>query len=337
VILLTGATGYIGSHVWLALHRAGMRVLGLDNFCNSSRLVLQRLAALGADTATFVEADVTDRAALDEVFSRWTIEAVVHFAAFKAVPESVSNPLSYYANNVGGLITLAAVMQSHDCKTLVFSSSASVYGQPRELPITEDAPLIPSSPYGATKLMCEQILRDCQSADPAWRIGTLRYFNPVGAHPSGMIGEDPHGIPNNVMPYIAQVAVGRRPSLNVFGTDYDTRDGTGVRDYIHVEDLAEGHVAALEQLRAATTSFTLNLGTGRGISVLELLRAFELASGRPIPYVIGPRRPGDVASCYADPSRAEKMLNWKTTRDLRMMCEDSWRWQSANPDGYSSN
>jgi UDP-glucose 4-epimerase len=333
MILLTGATGYIASHTWLALHAAGMRVVGLDNFSNSSPEVLRRLAALGADVSNFAEADVTDRTALDAVFARWKIDAVVHFAAFKAVSESVARPLAYYANNVGGLIALAETMYKHGCKTIVFSSSATVYGQPEQLPINENAPLAATSPYGATKLMSENILREVERADPAWRVALLRYFNPVGAHASGTIGEDPRGMPNNLMPYVTQVAVGKRAKLQVFGADYETPDGTGVRDYLHVEDLAEGHVAALTALQRGA-SLTVNLGTGRGVSVLELVRAFERASGTTVPYEIAPRRPGDVASCYADPSLAEKLLGWKATRDLDAMCVDSWRWQSANPDGY---
>ncbi|MGZ5183541.1 MAG: UDP-glucose 4-epimerase GalE [Caldimonas sp.] len=336
MILLTGATGYIGSHTWLALHAAGMKVAGLDNFSNSSPEVLRRLAALGADVSQFVAADVTDRAALDALFGRWKIDAVVHFAAWKAVGDSVARPLAYYANNVGGLIALAETMQAHGCRTIVFSSSATVYGQARSLPIREDAPLAATNPYGSTKLVSEMLLRDLERSDPGWRIATLRYFNPVGAHPSGTIGEDPRGTPNNLMPYVAQVAVGKRPRLQVFGADYDTADGTGVRDYLHVEDLAEGHVAALAHLLGGAGSFTVNLGTGRGVSVLELVRAFERASGRAVPFEIAPRRPGDVAACYADPAAAERLLGWKARRDLDAMCADSWRWQQANPDGYAA-
>ncbi|MGZ5216268.1 MAG: UDP-glucose 4-epimerase GalE [Caldimonas sp.] len=336
MILLTGATGYIGSHTWLALHAAGMKVAGLDNFSNSSPEVLRRLAALGADVSQFVAADVTDRSALDAAFGRWKIDAVVHFAAWKAVGDSVARPLAYYANNVGGLIALAETMQAHGCRTIVFSSSATVYGQARTLPIREDAPLAATNPYGSTKLVSEMLLRDLERSDPGWRIATLRYFNPVGAHPSGTIGEDPRGTPNNLRPYVAQVAVGKRPRLQVFGADYDTADGTGVRDYLHVEDLAEGHVAALAHLLGGAGSFTVNLGTGRGVSVLELVRAFERASGRAVPFEIAPRRPGDVAACYADPAAAERLLGWKARRDLDAMCADSWRWQQANPDGYAA-
>ncbi len=336
MILLTGATGYIGSHTWLALHAAGMRVAGLDDFSNSSPEVLRRLAALGADVSTFAEADVGDRAALDAVFGRWQIEAVVHFAAWKAVGDSVARPLDYYRNNVGGLIALAEAMQAHGCKTIVFSSTATVYGQPRSLPVREDAALAPSSPYAETKLIGENMLHDAERADAAWRVAVLRYFNPVGAHASGTIGEDPRGTPNNLMPFVAQVAVGKRAKLRVFGNDYDTADGTGVRDYLHVEDLAEGHVAALRHLQGGAGSLTVNLGTGHGVSVLELVRAFERASGRAIPCEIAPRRAGDVAAYYADPALAERLLGWKATRDLDAMCADSWRWQAANPDGYAT-
>ena len=336
MILLTGATGYIGSHTWLALHAAGLRVAGLDNFSNSSPEVLRRLGALGVDVSTFAEADVTHRATLDAVFARWEIEAVVHFAAWKAVGDSVARPLGYYANNVGGTIALAETMQRHGCKTVVFSSTATVYGQPRELPVREDAALAPSSPYAQTKLMGETILRDAERADPSWRVAALRYFNPVGAHPSGTIGEDPRGTPNNLMPFVAQVAVGRRAKLSVFGADYATPDGTGVRDYLHVEDLAKGHVAALRHLQSGAGSLTVNLGTGRGVSVLELVRAFERASGRAVPCEFAPRRAGDVAACYADASLAERLLGWKARRDLDAMCADSWRWQAANPDGYGT-
>ncbi|MEO7055789.1 MAG: UDP-glucose 4-epimerase GalE [Caldimonas sp.] len=336
MILLTGATGYIASHTWLALHAAGYAVAGLDDFSNSSAIVLQRLAALGADVSRFVRADVRDRAALDAAFARWPIEAVVHFAAFKAVGDSVAQPLAYYGNNVGGLVTLAEAMQARGCKKIVFSSSATVYGKPERLPIREDSPLSATSPYGATKLIGEGVLADLQRADADWRLALLRYFNPVGAHESGTIGEDPRGTPNNLMPYVTQVAVGKRPTLQIFGNDYDTPDGTGVRDYLHVVDLAEGHVAALRHLLAGGDSLTVNLGTGRGSSVLELVNAFERASGRSISYEIAPRRAGDVASCYADPAAAEALLGWRATRDLDAMCADSWRWQTMNPNGYGA-
>jgi len=336
MILLTGATGYIASHTWLALEAAGLQVTGLDDFSNSSREVLRRLAALGADVSNFSEGDVRDRAVLDRIFGAHKIDAVVHFAAKKAVGESVAEPLLYYAVNVGGLVTLAEAMRDHGCKTFVFSSSATVYGDPESLPIREDAPLSATNPYGATKLVSEGVLRDVERSDPAWRIALLRYFNPVGAHESGTIGEDPRGTPNNLMPYVAQVAVGKRAKLQVFGGDYDTVDGTGVRDYLHVVDLAEGHVAALRHLLGGAASITVNLGTGCGHSVLELVRAFERASGRPVPFEVVARRPGDVAACYSDASLAARVLGWRATRDLDRMCVDAWRWQSANPNGFAT-
>jgi UDP-glucose 4-epimerase len=330
MILLTGSTGYIASHTWLALEAAGFRVAGIDDFSNSSPEVLKRLAALGADVSRFTQADVRDRAALDAIFAAEQIDAVVHFAALKAVGESVAEPLRYYAVNVGGLITLAEAMRAHGCSAFVFSSSATVYGQPERLPIREDSPLSATNPYGATKLIGEGILRDVERSDPSWRVALLRYFNPVGAHESGTIGEDPRGAPNNLMPYIAQVAVGKRPVLQIFGDDYDTVDGTGVRDYLHVMDLAEGHVAALRHLLDGNRSLTINLGTGRGTSVLELVHAFERASGRRVPYAFVGRRPGDVAACWADPSLARQTIGWRATRSLRAMCADAWRWQVAN-------
>lgn len=336
-ILLTGATGYIASHTWLALRAAGFGVVGVDNFTNSSPHVLERLAQLSGETPVFEQADVCDAAAMETVFARHRIDAVVHFAALKAVGESIQKPLAYYANNLGGLLTLMQAMERHGLGTLVFSSSATVYGQPRSLPIREDAPLSVTNPYGATKLMSEDILRDLERADARWKIALLRYFNPVGAHESGLIGEDPRGIPNNVMPFITQVAVGKRERLSIFGNDYDTPDGTGVRDYIHVMDLAEGHVAALRYLLEQQQGITANLGTGRGYSVLELVRAFEKASGRPVPYQIAPRRPGDIDASYADPSLAHQRLGWHATRDLDVMCADAWRWQSMNPNGFGSS
>ncbi len=335
-ILLTGATGYIASHTWLALWQAGFNVIGLDDFSNSSPEVLPRLAQLGGQTPAFERGDVGDARALQALFERHQIAAVVHFAAFKAVGESAAQPLAYYRNNIGGLLNVAEVMAAQGCKTLVFSSSATVYGRPETLPLTEEAVLATTSPYGATKLMGENILRDVEAADASWRVALLRYFNPVGAHESGLIGEDPRGTPNNLMPYITQVAVGQRARLQVFGNDYDTPDGTGVRDYIHVEDLAGGHVAALRHLLdTGGRSVTVNLGTGRGCSVLELIRAFERASGRPIPYDVVARRPGDVAACYADASRAKAVLGWQATRGIDAMCADSWRWQHQNPQGYA--
>ena len=334
-VLLTGAAGFIGSHTWLALLAAGFRVVGLDDFSNSSPEVLARLKTLSGTTPDFVRADVRDGAALDAVFTRERIDAVVHFAAFKAVGESAAKPLAYYANNVGGLLALSEAMERHGCKTLVFSSSATVYGKPERLPIREDAPLSSTNPYGATKLMSEDILRDVLRADPQWAIALLRYFNPVGAHESGLIGEDPRGTPNNLLPYVAQVAIGRLPHLQVFGKDYDTPDGTGVRDYIHVLDLAAGHVAALHYLLDRRRPITANLGTGRGYSVLEVVHAFERASGRPVPLQFAPRRAGDIDASYADASLAGELLGWQASRDLAAMCADSWRWQSQNPNGLA--
>ncbi len=335
-VLLTGATGYIASHTWLALQAAGFEVVGVDNFVNSSPQVLPRLHRLGGVKPVFEQIDVLDQAALDGVFRRHDIEAVIHFAALKAVGESTAKPLDYYQNNLGSLMSLARAMGEHAVSKLVFSSSATVYGTPEQLPLTESSPLSSTSPYGATKLMGEAILRDVARARPDWSVATLRYFNPVGAHESGEIGENPRGTPNNLMPYITQVAVGLRERLTVFGNDYPTPDGTGVRDYIHVQDLAEGHVAALRHLIDKQSSATVNLGTGRGHSVLELIAAFEKASGRAIPYDIAARRPGDVAACYADASLARELLGWQSRRDLATMCEDSWRWQRLNPNGYTN-
>lgn len=335
-VLLTGATGYIGSHTWLALQAAGFKVVGVDDFSNSSPLVLERIGELGRKPLVFERENVCDPSAMDALMFRHQIDAVVHFAAFKAVGESGRKPLDYYANNVGGLVNLCRVMQAHQVRRLVFSSSATVYGEPIGLPIREDAPTRSTSPYGATKLIGEGILADVQRACSSWQTACLRYFNPVGAHPSGRMGEDPRGTPNNLMPYVAQVAIGRRPRLQVFGGDYATLDGTGVRDYIHVVDLAEGHVAAVRALLANPASFTVNLGTGIGYSVLEVIRAYEQASGRPIPYDIVARRPGDVAACYADSSVAAQKLGWQAQRDLATMCADSWRWQAGNPLGYGA-
>ncbi|NBT09447.1 MAG: UDP-glucose 4-epimerase GalE [Betaproteobacteria bacterium] len=336
-VLLTGATGYIGSHTWVALHEAGFRVVGLDNFSNSSPQVLRRLERLTGSALSFEQADVTDQAAVASALTRHRIAAVVHFAALKAVGESTAQPLDYYRNNIGGLVSLCRAMQSTACQHLVFSSSATVYGKPDSLPIREDAPVQATNPYGQTKRMGEQILHDLGRADPAWRTGILRYFNPVGAHESGLIGEDPRGVPNNLMPYVAQVAVGRREKLHVFGNDYQTSDGTGVRDYIHVMDLAQGHVAALQAMLAGGDSFTVNLGTGQGYSVLELVRAYEVASGRPIPYEVVARRPGDIDACYADPTRAHDLLGWRAQHGLQRMCQDSWHWQRLNPQGFESS
>jgi len=333
-VLLTGATGYIGSHTWLELLNAGFEVVGIDNFSNSSPAVLDRLRVLSGTRPDFEHVDVCDARAMDDVFTRHRIDAVVHFAALKAVGESTRLPLPYYANNVGGLLTLAETMAQHATRALVFSSSATVYGRPDSLPIREDAALATTSPYGSTKLMSENILRDLEAADPLWNIALLRYFNPVGAHESGHIGEDPRGTPNNLMPYVAQVAVGKRDRLQVFGQDYATPDGTGVRDYVHVVDLAQGHIAALRHLLDSKRSITANLGTGRGYSVLELVRAFEQASGRPVPYDLVARRPGDIDACFADPTLAQRELGWRASRELDTMCADAWRWQSMNPQGY---
>jgi UDP-glucose 4-epimerase len=335
-VLLTGAAGYIASHTWLALQAAGFDVVGVDNFVNSSPEVLNRLHRLGGITPVFEQIDVLDQTALASVFSRHHIDAVIHFAALKAVGESSAKPLDYYQNNLGALMSVLRVMGDHGVNNMVFSSSATVYGTPETLPLREDSPLCSTSPYGATKWMGEMILRDVLRARPDLSLALLRYFNPVGAHESGEIGEDPRGTPNNLMPYIAQVAVGRRERLTVFGNDYPTPDGTGVRDYIHVLDLADGHVAALRHLIDKPSFITVNLGTGCGHSVLELVRAFEQASGRPVPFDIAARRLGDVAACYADVSLARELLGWQSRRDLRAMCEDSWRWQSQNPNGYDS-
>jgi UDP-glucose 4-epimerase len=333
-VLLTGATGYIASHTWLALLGAGFKVVGLDNFSNSSPEVLNRLRTISGETPLFEQADVRDMAALKRVFAHHDIAAAVHFAAFKAVGESMRKPLDYYANNLGGLFTLCEAMDAHGCRNFVFSSSATVYGKPERVPIREDAALSSTNPYGATKLMSENILRDLEQSDPRWKIALLRYFNPVGAHESGLIGEDPRGVPNNLMPYISQVAVGQRPHLQIFGNDYATPDGTGVRDYIHVVDLAEGHVAALRYLIEQQRSITANLGTGHGYSVLQLVHAFERASGRTVAYEIVGRRPGDVDASYANPTFAREQLGWQAARDIDAMCADSWRWQRQNPSGY---
>lgn len=335
MILLTGAAGYIGSHTWCALMTAGYDVIGLDNLCNSSVKVLDRIAKITQQTPNFIKGDVRDTALLDIIFLENNISAVIHFAALKAVGESVRNPLNYYDNNLSGLLSLNKAMQFHNVKNFVFSSSATVYGDPHTTPIMEDFPLSATNPYGQTKLMSEKVLRDLEKSDNKWRIGYLRYFNPVGAHESGLIGENPVGSPNNLMPYIAQVAIGKLSKLRVYGGDYPTADGTGVRDYIHVMDLAQGHVAALSELFTGDVSFTVNLGTGLGYSVLDVIRAYEKASSRRIPFEIVGRRPGDIAACYADVSLAASMLNWRTIRGIDEMCVDSWRWQSMNPNGFS--
>ena len=330
MILVTGGAGFIGTHTCAALADAGIPTLLLDNFSNSRRSVLDRLARITGKPVACVEGDVRDAQLLRQLFASHPIEGVIHFAALKAVGESVREPLRYYENNVAGTVSLLRAMQAAGVRTLVFSSSATVYGDPASLPIREDFPLSATNPYGWSKLMMEQVLADVDHAEPGqWRIARLRYFNPVGAHESGLIGEDPQDVPNNLMPYVAQVAVGQRPELSVFGGDYSTEDGTGVRDYIHVSDLAEGHVAALRYLREHPGLLTLNLGTGKPVSVLQMVRAFERASGRPVPYRITDRRPGDVAACWADPALAERLLGWRARRDLQAMCRDAWRWQDG--------
>lgn len=333
MILVTGGAGYIGSHTVVELLARGESVLILDNLCNSSVQVLDRIEQIAGCRPGFIKADLRDRTALDAVFAAHEISAVVHFAGLKAVGESVAMPLHYYENNVAGTLNLVQSMSAAGVRRLVFSSSATVYGDPHAVPIREDFPLHATNPYGRTKLFIEEILRDLLVADPAWRIAILRYFNPVGAHPSGLIGESPNGIPNNLMPFVAQVAVGRRAELSVFGSDYPTPDGTGVRDYIHVVDLALGHLASLDALSRSPGALTVNLGTGRGYSVLEMVAAFEKASGRAVPYRLVDRRPGDVASCYADPELATGLLGWRASRGIDEMCTDTWRWQQANPHG----
>lgn len=334
MILVTGGAGYIGSHTCLELLQQRYSVVVLDNFCNSKPTSLHRVENLVGGKITVVRGDVRNRALLRKLFTAYQIDAVVHFAGLKAVGESVQQPLIYYDNNVVGSVTLTEVMAEYGVKTLVFSSSATVYGDPASVPIREDFPVGTTNPYGSSKLMVERIYRDLAVADPTWRIALLRYFNPVGAHRSGMIGEDPNGIPNNLMPFIAQVASGRREHLNIWGDDYSTPDGTGVRDYIHVTDLALGHLAALQALQDKDGVLTVNLGTGQGHSVLEMVSAFEAASGKKIPYRIAPRRPGDIGACYADPALAAKLLGWRAELGIDAMCRDAWRWQSMNPEGY---
>lgn len=335
-VLLTGGAGYIGSHTFIELAAAGCKPVIFDNFCNAKPEVLRRIAAIAGVQVECVTGDVRDRAALDALFARYPVDAVVHFAGLKAVGESVQKPLEYYDTNVVGTLRLLEAMRQAGVKNLVFSSSATVYGDPHAVPIREDFPLSATNPYGRSKLMVEDILRDLFHTDPSWNIALLRYFNPVGAHASGLIGEDPQGIPNNLMPFITQVAVGKREKLSVFGNDYPTPDGTGVRDYIHVVDLARGHVKALEKLQTAPGLVTVNLGTGCGYSVLDMVAAFSKACGQPIPYQITPRRPGDIAACYADPAKAWTELGWKAEKTLDDMCADSWRWQKGNPEGYTN-
>ena len=335
-ILLTGATGFIGSHTWCTLLSAGYDVVGLDNLCNSDAEVVARIAKITQTKPCFVEGDVRDSALLGRLFLQHKIDAVIHFAALKSLSESVENPLAYYDTNLNGLLTLSKVMALHLVKSLVFSSSATVYGDPHTVPIKENFPLNPTNPYAQTKLTSEQILRDLERSDNDWRIGYLRYFNPVGAHESGLIGENPRGIPNNLMPFVAQVAIGKLDKLRIYGDDYPTPDGTGVRDYIHVMDLAQGHVAALSQLFNGGPSHTVNLGTGRGYSVLDVIHAYEKAIGRLIPYEIVERRSGDIATCYADPATAAEILNWRATRGIDKMCADSWNWQQMSLNGFSN-
>ena len=328
MILVTGGAGFIGSHTCVALAQAGIPFMVLDNFCNSRRSVLERVERITGAPVSFIEGDIRDTALLQRVFAEHAVEGVIHFAALKSVGESVREPLRYYDNNVAGTVALLGAMRAANVRTLVFSSSATVYGDPASVPIREDFPLSATNAYGWSKLMMEQVLADVDASEPGqWRIARLRYFNPVGAHASGLIGEDPQDVPNNLMPFVAQVAAGVRAELSIFGGDYPTPDGTGMRDYIHVSDLAEGHVAALRYLEKNAGLLTVTLGTGRPVSVLEMVRGFEQASGRTVRDQLGPRRPGDVAACWADPSLAERQLGWRARRSVENMCADAWRWQ----------
>jgi len=333
-ILVTGGAGYIGSHTAILLIEAGHNIIVFDNFSNASTESIKRIEKIVGQDITLIEGDIRNRTDLEKVFHSYSIDAVIHFAGLKAVGESVEKPLAYYDNNIYGTIVLCEVMDKFNCRSIVFSSSATVYGDPYTTPIKEDFPLSAINPYGRSKLFIEEMLRDLYISDNNWKIVLLRYFNPVGAHSSGTIGEDPNGIPNNLMPFIAQTAVGKRTCLSVFGDDYDTHDGTGVRDYIHVMDLADGHVKALNIIENLSNVMTINLGTGTGYSVLDMVKAFEKASGKEVPYCIAPRRVGDVTKCFADPSYAKKVLDWEAKKGIEQMCEDSWRWQSNNPDGY---
>jgi len=333
-ILVTGGAGYIGSHTCILLIQAGYEIVIFDNFCNASKESIKRVEKIVGQDITLVEGDIRNRDDLHKVFDTYTIDAVIHFAGLKAVGESVEQPLKYYDNNIHGTAVLCEVMAAHDCKSIVFSSSATVYGDPHTTPIKEDFPLSTTNPYGRSKLFIEEMLRDLYISDNTWKIVLLRYFNPVGAHASGTIGEDPNGIPNNLMPFITQTVVGKREYLSVFGDDYETSDGTGIRDYIHVMDLADGHVKALNKINNFTNVMTINLGTGNGYSVLDMVKAFEKASGKPVPYKIAPRRAGDIAKCFADPSYAKELLGWEAKKGIDEMCEDSWKWQSHNPNGY---
>ena len=336
-ILVTGGAGFIGSHTCVELLNAGYEVIVVDNLCNSSQESLRRVEKITGKNVKFYEADIRDTDTLNQIFDKESVECVIHFAGLKAVGESVAKPLEYYDNNISGTLRLCDVMRNHGVKNIIFSSSATIYGEPAFIPITEGCPKgVCTNPYGWTKWMLEQILTDLHTADPEWNVVLLRYFNPIGAHKSGLIGEDPKGIPNNLMPYVAQVAIGKLECLGVFGNDYDTPDGTGVRDYIHVVDLAIGHVKALKKIQEKAGVSIYNLGTGTGYSVLDMVHAFEEASGRKVPYQIKARRAGDIASCYSDATKAKEELGWTAERGLKEMCEDAWRWQSQNPDGYNT-
>ena len=336
-ILVTGGAGYIGSHTCVELLNSGYDVIVVDNLCNSSKESLKRVEQITGKKVVFYELDIADKAGMESVFQTHKIQAVIHFAGLKAVGESVEKPMLYYQNNIVGTLVLCEVMQAYGCKNLVFSSSATVYGDPATVPIKEDFPLHVTNPYGRTKLMQEEIFRDFHVADSEWNIILLRYFNPIGAHKSGLIGEDPNGIPNNLMPYVAKVAAGKLPQVNVFGDDYDTPDGTGVRDYIHVVDLAKGHICAVRKLEENPGVVAYNLGTGKGYSVLDVIHNFEKACNKKLPYVIAPRRAGDIAQCYADPALAKQESGWEAEYGIEDMCADSWNWQSRNPDGYGEN
>ena len=334
-ILVTGGAGFIGSHTCVELLNAGYGVVVIDNLVNSNAQALKRVEQITGKTLAFYEADVRDETTLARIVDEHAITGAIHFAALKSVGESVAKPIEYYRNNMDSLLVLLDTMRTRDVKKIVFSSSATVYGVPKSVPIDESFPLSATNPYGQSKLIAEQVLRDLEISDPAWRIATLRYFNPVGAHESGLIGEDPAGVPNNLMPYVAQVAVGKLERLRIFGSDYATHDGTGVRDYIHVVDLARGHIKALNALESLNSSFVVNLGTGTGYSVLDVVKAFEAASGKPVPYELVARRPGDIAECFADPAAAAKLLGWQAEHGIERMCADHWRWQSQNPRGFA--
>jgi UDP-glucose 4-epimerase len=334
-ILVTGGAGFIGSHTCVELLNAGFGVVVIDNLVNSNAQSLKRVEQITGKKLAFYEADARDEAALARIFDEHAITGAIHFAALKSVGESVAKPIEYYRNNVDSLLVLLDVMRARNVKNIVFSSSATVYGMPKSVPIDESFPLSATNPYGQSKLIAEQILRDLEISDPSWRIATLRYFNPVGAHESGLIGEDPAGVPNNLMPYVAQVAVGKLERLRIFGSDYPTPDGTGVRDYIHVVDLARGHIKAIDALQSLDRSFVVNLGTGQGYSVLDVVKAFETASGKPVPYELVARRPGDIAECYANPAAAAGLIGWQAEHGIERMCADHWRWQSQNPKGFA--